>query len=425
MQNITGTSDIFGEALEKFVFVENTARDYFSSLGFEEIRTPIIEYQEVFTKSLGDVSDIVMHQMYSFEDKDGSQVVLRPEGTAPAVRFYIKNLQYSKPRSKIFYIGPMFRREKPQKGRYRQFHQIGCEIFGFGSGESDSYLIYIADSFLKKLGVESIALVNSIGCRVCRPRYIEQLREYTYSKDLCPDCVRRREKNPLRVLDCKIDAEKLNDAPAISDYWCEDCKYNFDKVCKYLSDFSVKFRHETKLVRGLDYYTGLVFEFYHKDDMKSAILAGGRYDFLVEFMGGKPTPACGFAMGIERLINFIQMPSRAPRGGVFIAYTEDTREFAFWLFRSMKESKDLLRQKKVIDEKYVRIVEEFTKGRLEINLDPSRGLKSQFRQADSEGYKFIFIIGMEEVSGKFISVRDLEKSEQFQISLQDFRTFLQ
>lgn len=403
-QTVKGTFDVFGDTLKKILYVENISREFLSSLGFEEIRTPIIEYQEVFSKSLGEVSDIVMHQMYSFEDKDGSYVVLRPEGTAPSVRFYINNLQFSKPRAKIFYIGPMFRRERPQRNRYRQFTQVGCEIFGFESPETDAYLIYVASLLLKKLKVEHTIFLNSIGCINCRPRYSEKIREYVSKLPLCQDCEQRKIRNPLRILDCKIDSEKLQEIPLIPDFWCDECRKKFQVALDTLSLFSVEFKHEPKLVRGLDYYTGIVFEVYHPSDLKSAILAGGRYDYLVEFMGGRKTPACGFAMGVERICNFFPLPSENKRDGIFISYTPEARENAFLLFKRLTELKDSSK------------LPEFLSGkRIDINLDPSRSLKSQIRYADSEMYRFVIIIGKDEVSRGVIAVRDLEKSEQFEI----------
>lgn len=435
MNVVTGTYDVFGRDIKKMIFLENSARDFFQKLGFEEVRTPIIEYSDVFVKSLGDVSDVVMHQMYSFEDKDGSNIVLRPEGTAPAVRFYISKLQHSKPRSKIFYIGPMFRRERPQRGRQRQFHQIGCEIFGFYSPEADAYLIYVASSFLRSIDVKHIVMLNSVGCPKCRPRYTEEIRRYVEGKELCPDCLRRKEKNPLRILDCKLDAEKLADVPKISEYWCEDCRTSFEDVTRYLSRLSVDFRHEPRLVRGLDYYTGVVFEFYHPSDLKNAVLAGGRYDFLVEFMGGRSTPACGFAMGVERICALLPEPAEGSnRSGIFISYTQDVKEYALLLFKALtdmknqastylkypKESKgDDDEQTRSYNEKLASLLDEITKGKLDVNLDPKRSLKSQLRHADSEGYKFVLIIGKDEMSRGSISVRLLESSEQFEISLED------
>lgn len=424
MQTIKGTYDAFGDNLKKIIFLENSARSFFSSFDFQEVRTPIIEYQEVFIKSLGDVSDIVMHQLYSFKDKDDSLVVLRPEGTAPAVRFYIKNLQYSEPRAKVFYIGPMFRREKPQKGRYRQFHQIGCEMFGFDSPESDAYLIYLASKFLDSLNIEYIISINSVGCRVCRPKYSEKIRQYTENKDLCPDCIRRRKENPLRILDCKIDSEKLQDIPLINDFWCEKCREKFEQVCKYLSDFSLKFRHEPKLVRGLDYYTGLVFEFFHPSDQKSAILAGGRYDYLVEFMGGNPTPACGFAIGVERVSNYIQNLTQAQRQGVFISYLQDAKDFAFLVFKTMNEirNKPIGNQFKI--QPYYREFINSIRDRIDINLEPFKGFKAQLRYADGRLYKFVVILGKDEVTGEFLSVKNLDGSEQFKIPLKELISLL-
>lgn len=433
MQTVTGTYDVFGDELEKMVFLESSARSFFRSLGFEELRTPVIEYQEVFVKTLGELSDIVMHQMYSFEDKDGKAVVLRPEGTAPAVRFYVERLCHQRPRSKVFYIGPMFRRERPQRGRQRQFHQIGCEMFGFGQPEADAYLIYVGSLFLRSVGVEHTILLNSVGCPTCRPRYSDEIRRHLKDVELCPDCLRRRERNPLRVLDCKVDASKLEEIPLITDFWCDDCRSKFEQVSSHLSNLSVSFTHDPRLVRGLDYYTGVVFEFYHPSDQKNAMLAGGRYDFLVEFMGGKPTPSCGFAMGVERVVRFTQDHRESGRNGVFIAYTQEARDFAFSIFKMLSDARLVgpeTHSSDVVPDGVgggVRLLAELSESirrRLDINLEPQRGLRSQMRHADRENYRFVLIVGREEVEKEGVSVRDLEGGDQHMVFLRDFRKFL-
>ncbi len=415
MPTVTGTDDVFGEVAEKFEFLENFARGYFKRFGFEEVRTPIIEYSWVFRKTLGDSSEIVMHQMYSFEDKDGREVVLRPEGTAAAVRFYIEKIQATKPRAKLFYIGPMFRRERPQKGRYRQFHQIGCEMFGFGSPESDAYIIFILCEFFRNIGVQHKIEVNSVGCPSCRPRYSSALREFFEGKTLCEDCQKRKERNPLRILDCKKDIEVVKDAPNILDFLCQRCKNHFELVINNLKNFGVQFEINPKIVRGLDYYTGTVFEVF-STKFSNAIAAGGRYDLLVEFMGGHPTPALGFAIGVERTIDLLEFSPERNRLGLFICYTSEGKQKAFDFFIKVVDSLNLISaEKRVISQQYLSEIRGHIVKRFDISVEGTKSLKSQIRYADSQNFRFVAIIGKNEVEKGVITFRDLQSSYQFEM----------
>jgi histidyl-tRNA synthetase len=415
MPTVTGTDDIFGEVAEKFEFLENFARGYFKRFGFEEVRTPIIEYSWVFKKTLGDSSEIVMHQMYSFEDKDGKEVVLRPEGTAAAVRFYIEKIQSVKPRAKFFYIGPMFRRERPQKGRYRQFHQIGCEMFGFDSPESDAYIIFILHEFFRNIGVQNKIEVNSVGCPSCRPRYSSALKEFFEGKTLCEDCQKRKERNPLRILDCKKDIEVVKGAPNILDFICQRCKSHFDLVIENLKNFGVQFEINPKIVRGLDYYTGTVFEVF-STKFSNAIAAGGRYDLLVEFMGGHPTPALGFAVGVERTIDLLEFSSEKSRLGLFICYTSEGKQKAFEFFTRVVNSMHLFSAGKVVvSQQYVGEIRDHIARRFDVSVEGTKSLKSQVRYADSQNFRFIAIIGKSEVEKGVITFRDLQSSYQFEL----------
>ncbi len=413
MQNVSGTRDLFSDELKKVRLIEQRARDFFTKLGFEEISTPVIEYADVFVKSLGETTDIVMHQMYSFLDKDGKEVVLRPEGTAPVVRFYI-NLQVERPKVKFFYVGPMFRRERPQKGRYRQFTQVGVEMFDYPSPQADSYLVFILSEFLKNLNIEHMIQVNSVGCPKCRPSYSEALRSYFSGKLLCGDCQRRIDRNPMRILDCKVDSEIVKNAPEITDFLCEGCKNHF---LEFLS-FSKNMLDEgilsvnPRLVRGLDYYTGVVFEVFHRSG-GNAIAAGGRYDLLVQFMGGKPTPACGFAVGVERLSEFVNL-EKAKRTGVFITSMKETFGESFKLLKNILKmrSDGTIFEFKNKNE----ILGELMK-RVDINLDLTKSLKSQLRFADSENFRFALIVGKRELLGGKVVVRDLELSKQEEVKI--------
>lgn len=423
MPRVSGTRDIFGEEIRKINFLESKAREFFSKLGFEEIRTPILEYSEIFQKSLGEGSEIIMHQMYVFEDKDGKEVALRPEGTAPSVRFYIENLMNKKPRAKLLYIGPMFRRERPQRGRFRQFHQIGCEMFGFDSPESDFYLISVLSFFLKEVGVEHKIDINSVGCPICRPKYSQKLKEFFSNKPICTDCQVRLKINPLRILDCKKDIQIVKEAPDIREFLCEKCSSSLKNVVDNLKKYNIKFEENPKIVRGLEYYTGVVFEVFFPED-NLAIAAGGRYDLLVESMGGNPTPALGFAIGTERLANILmkKIKEEEKRDGVFICYTQEGKEKAFEFFtKIISDLKKFENIQKEGNEKILyELINEIKSGRIDISVEGQKSLKSQIRYADSQNFKFIIIFGKEEVMNNSFSLKKLESSEQIMISIKEF-----
>ena len=412
MPEVKGTHDLLGDDIKKINFLESRAREFFSELGFEEIRTPVIEYSHVFRKSLGESSDVVMHEMYVFEDKDGSEIVLRPEGTAPVVRAYIEKIRGKSPRAKLFYVGPMFRRERPQKGRYRQFHQIGCEMLGFDSPESDAFLIFVLSRFLKSVKVKHEVKINSVGCPECRPKYAEEVRRFFSGKidSLCDDCKKRLGRNPLRIIDCKKDRDIITlwegETPKIHDFLCPSCKEKFDKVKRVLELLSVDFSEDPYIVRGLDYYTGVVFEIFHPSDEKNAIAAGGRYDNLVEVLGGPPTPAVGFAMGEERVAQFIET-EQEKREGLFIIYTEEGKEKAFSLLKEIVDARS--EGKLGLPSRVLRNM------KVDISVEPQKSIKAQLRYADSRKFEFVFIIGKNEVEEGTITLRDLAKSEQFKI----------
>jgi histidyl-tRNA synthetase len=301
-----GTHDIFGvNALSMSIF-EQKSKQIFAKHGFEEIRTPIFEDASLFTSSIGRASDIVEKEMYIFEDKKGRKLALRPEGTTSLVRSYIEHsFDISNPAGKFFYIGEMFRYERPQTGRYRQFHQIGAEFYGSVSPSADAEIILLACDILSSVGINQINInINSLGCQKCRPLFRETLVDYFSSfDDLCQDCVRRLKLNPLRLLDCKVDTDKFINVPKMEHFLCGDCKDHFDLVQVLLKSTNCDYVVESKLVRGLDYYTRTVFEIRSNVlGSQDAIAAGGRYDNLVRESGGQDTPAVGFAVGSERVL---------------------------------------------------------------------------------------------------------------------------
>jgi histidyl-tRNA synthetase len=301
-----GTHDIYGADALGISLLEQKAKEIFRRYGFEEVRTPIFEDAALFTRSIGQSTDIVEKEMYTFEDRKGRKLALRPEGTASLARAFIEHrLDISIPTGKFFYSGEMLRYERPQAGRYRQFQQIGAEFYGNSSPAADAQIIISAQDIITSLGIDKINVhINSLGCDKCRPLFREALVKYFSSvTDLCQDCLRRLERNPLRLLDCKVDSSKFNAVPEMSNYICAECKDNFDAVQLLLKKVNCNFTLNGKLVRGLDYYTRTVFEI--RSDvlgLQGALAAGGRYDNLVKEIGGQNTPAIGFALGVERVL---------------------------------------------------------------------------------------------------------------------------
>ena len=308
IQLIRGFKDILPGEVELWQAVESVARQLLEDFGFKEIRIPIMERTELFARSIGEDTDIVEKEMYTFPDRKGELITLRPEATASIVRAYIQHRLYAKdPVQKFYTIGPMFRRERPQKGRYRQFYQINAEIFGVQSGLADVQLIFLLVTLFSRLQVADIkAHINSLGCPKCRPKFKAALSKFltSISEQLCSDCLRRKDRNPLRVLDCKVPAcrEAMVKAPAIMDFLCIDCQNDFDQVKNMLEKLGVAFVVDKNLVRGLDYYARTTFEIQTESlGAQNAIAGGGRYDGLVRELGGPDIPATGFAIGFDRL----------------------------------------------------------------------------------------------------------------------------
>jgi len=314
IQLIRGFKDILPGEVETWQHIEKVARSLFEDFGFREIRIPIMERTELFARGIGEDTDIVEKEMYTFADRKGDLVTLRPEATASICRSYIQHKMYADDPVKKFYtIGPMFRRERPQKGRYRQFYQINVEIFGVSSAMADAELIFLLKTLCEKLSVADVeAHINSLGCPQCRPGFKARLQEYiaSVSDRLCPDCIRRKDRNPLRVLDCKVPAcrEAMMGAPSILDCLCSVCDNEFQLLQSALDRLKVPFVLDKQLVRGLDYYTRATFEIQTRSlGAQSAVAGGGRYDALVQLLGGPDTPATGFAIGFDRLAEIVQL----------------------------------------------------------------------------------------------------------------------
>ena len=403
-----GTKDILPEQIGNWIEVEKKIRDICKLYGFEEIRTPTFEHTELFQRGIGEGTDVVDKEMYTFTDRGDRSITLRPENTASVVRAYLQNKLYAANNlQKLFYIGSMFRYDRPQAGRLREFHQFGVEALGEKNPALDAEIILLAWDFLKSLGLEDLKLkINTVGCPNCRPVYRQKLREYfsEYQDELCDDCKKRIEKNPLRVLDCKVDGEKdfMQDAPQIYTCLCDDCKEHFDKVQEFLQAAKVEFEIDSRLVRGLDYYTKTAFEIQFAPlGAQSAVAGGGRYDGLVEEIGGSPTPGIGFAAGIERILIALEkqnlLKTSAKNFDAFIVAVGSAAEiFGFELLTELRR-------------KNISATMDFAK----------RSIKAQMKQAAKSGAKFALIIGEDEVAEKSVTIKNLETSAQEKISFDE------
>jgi histidyl-tRNA synthetase len=394
-----GTYDIVGDIVPYWHHFEQVARDAARIFGFEEIRTPILERTELFKRSVGDDTDIVQKEMYTFDDKGGRSMTMRPEGTAAVIRAFLENrLTGEGLPQKLFYMGPMFRYERPQVGRFRQFHQFGIELIGSSSAKSDAEVIWQSKYLLERLNLNNATIhLNHLGCTQDRERYKEALREYYGDKKehLCDDCQRRFDTNVLRLLDCKKDIEFKKNAPIITDYLCDDCADQYADLKKELDELSIKYNENPFLVRGLDYYTGMVFEVkYPYKDTVFDVLGGGRYDGVVAELGGKNTPAVGYACGIERLLSIMQEEdvdiSRKPLSEVYVLGMCDAAEP--YIIKIVK----FLRRKGISVERDIM----------------GRSLKAQMKYASKLGARFTVIIGENEIDNGVYIVKDMETGQQ-------------
>jgi histidyl-tRNA synthetase len=403
---IRGFKDILPDEVTLWQRIEKTAVELFQTFGYHEIRIPIMEKTELFARSIGEDTDIVEKEMYTFPDRKGELLTLRPEATASVVRSYIQHKLYAAdPVRKFYLVGPMFRRERPQKGRYRQFYQINVEAFGIASPYVDVQMIFMLHTLLDRLGVGNTrAHVNTLGCPDCRPRYKEALQSFLkgVEEQLCADCLRRKDRNPLRVLDCKVPKcrQAVADAPGLMDFLCDTCRDHFDTVCRTLTELHVPFIHDKRLVRGLDYYTRTTFEL--QTDVlgaQSAVAGGGRYDGLVEALGGPATPAIGFAIGFDRLVEIVsQMKSAKPSvPDLYIAALgESAQQRAFgWL--------------SVLGSAGVSVEMDYA----------GRSLKSQMKRADRLSAAHVLIVGDAELQSGTAVLRNMATKEQKAIALEN------
>ncbi len=408
-----GTFDILPQEHAYWKYVEEKATSLCQLYGYQPLSTPVFEDAQIFTKTVAGGTDIVDKEMYIFEDKSGQELALRAEGTAPVCRAYLEHGLFNLPQPvKLYYIGPAFRYERPQSGRYRQHHQFGFEALGEADPALDAEVIEMARQFFYSLGLSRFTIqLNSIGCKLCRPGYLEVLRQHYagYTDHLCPDCKARLVKNPLRLLDCKKPScqEIAKTAPKIADYLCPECQLHFQSVQKYLGAMSIRFQLNPRLVRGLDYYTRTVFEVEPRDKGgQSTLGGGGRYDNLIEELGGKPTPAVGFAAGLERIIlnlkkQKLDIPA-LPKPDAFIAYLEEEAKI-----EAMKIASELRKA-----------------GIAVIMATGDKSLKGQMRQANSLGIAYALILGEQEISKRNVMLRDMRSGEQKTIPLTEIARIL-
>lgn len=406
---IKGTKDVLPKDVHKNQYIEATALDIASKFGYKEIRTPVFEHTELFQRGVGDTTDVVQKEMYTFDDKGGRSITLRPEGTAGAVRSYLENgLCNEALPQKVCYLISCYRYEKPQAGRLREFHQFGVECFGSASPLADAEIIALAKSLFDTLGIKDLSLeINSIGCPTCRAEYHKALKEYFSSRkdELCNTCKSRLDRNPMRILDCKspICHEIAEGAPVVIDYLCDECKEHFENVQKYLKAQNIEYTINPQIVRGLDYYTKTVFEFVSNSiGAQGTVCGGGRYDGLVEELGGQHTPSLGFAMGIERLMLLMEAQGcefpEAEKPDLFIVALGEKATL-----KAVEIAKDMR--------------EEGFSALLDLN---QRSVRAQMKYADKLGAKFNVVIGDNEVEAKTAKLKNMQTGEETEINLDTF-----
>lgn len=406
---IKGTKDVLPKDVHKNQYIEATALDIASKFGYKEIRTPVFEHTELFQRGVGDTTDVVQKEMYTFDDKGGRSITLRPEGTAGAVRSYLENgLCNEALPQKVCYLISCYRYEKPQAGRLREFHQFGVECFGSASPLADAEIIALAKSLFDTLGVKDLSLeINSIGCPTCRAEYHKALKKYFSSRkdELCDTCKSRLDRNPMRILDCKspICHEIAEGAPVVIDYLCDECKEHFENVQKYLKAQNIEYTINPQIVRGLDYYTKTVFEFVSNSiGAQGTVCGGGRYDGLVEELGGQHTPSLGFAMGIERLMLLMEAQGcefpEAEKPDLFIVALGEKATL-----KAVEIAKDMR--------------EEGFSALLDLN---QRSVRAQMKYADKLGAKFNVVIGDNEVEAKTAKLKNMQTGEETEINLDTF-----
>ena len=401
---VRGTKDIIGEEAKKYVYISNVAQKMFENYGYNFVKTPIFEETELFKRGIGEATDVVEKEMYTFKDRGDRSITLRPENTASLVRCYLENAIYAKEEiSRFYYNGSMFRYERPQAGRQREFNQIGLEVFGEKSPKVDAEVIAIGYKFLEKLGITDLEVkINSVGSKESRTIYREKLIEHfsKYLDDMCDDCKDRINRNPLRLLDCKVDKDKdfYKSAPNIIDFLFEDERKHYEDVKKYLDIFGIKYTEDPTLVRGLDYYSSTVFEIVtNKLGSQGTVLGGGRYDNLLKELGDKDIPAVGFATGVERIMMLLgeNYPKNNP--DVYIAWLgENTSETALKIAESLRDND------------------------IKVYIDYSeKGMKSHMKKADKLSVRYCIILGEDELNKGIVLLKDFSTREQKEVKIEE------
>jgi len=396
-----GTKDVIPTESYKWHYIENIIRELTKLYGYKEIRTPVFEHTELFERGVGDTTDIVQKEMYTFEDKGGRSITLKPEGTAGAVRAYIEHNLYAQPQPiKVYYLTPVFRYEKPQAGRLREHHQFGVEVFGAPQASVDAEIILLALSLFNRIGIKGLALnINSIGCPKCRPEYHKALKEYlaNYLGELCDTCKTRFERNPLRILDCKEKqcGEIVRNVPVMLDYLCDECKAHFDDLKKYLQAAGIEYKINPRIVRGLDYYTKTVFEIISTEiGSQGTVCGGGRYDALVADCGGPDVAGAGFGLGLERLLlvmenQGIKIPEPTYFDVLFVTIGEKAKEKAFELMLACRSAG------------------------ISADMDHvGRSIKAQFKYADKVKCPLVCILGEDEIRTGQVKIKNMENGRE-------------
>ena len=406
IQKPKGTKDLLPQDAYKWQYIEQVIRTIVENYGFKEIRLPVFEHTELFERGVGETTDVVQKEMYTFQDKGGRSITLRPEGTAGVVRSYIENGMASLPTPvKMWYNMGMYRYENVQKGRLREFHQIGAEVIGSASYLADVEVILMANQIFKQLGLTNIKLmINSIGCPTCRANYQEALKDFIRPNldQYCDTCKARFEKNPMRILDCKEKACKnLNqNAPVILDYLCEECESHFTQVKNLLEEMKVPYQIDPGIVRGLDYYTKTVFEFVSEEEGYT-VLGGGRYDGLIKQMEGQDTPAIGFAMGVERLVEVYEKYNQA--------HMVEPKTMELYIGYIGQEAQI----------EATKLVQELRDQGIYVEKDVTgKSLKAQLKYADKQNSKYVLVLGEEEIEHKQVRIKNMKTGEETQVRLE-------
>ena len=406
---VRGTKDIIGEEAKKYIYISNVAQKMFENYNYNFVKTPIFEETELFKRGIGEATDVVEKEMYTFKDRGDRSITLRPENTASLVRCYLENAIYAKEDiSRFYYNGSMFRYERPQAGRQREFNQIGIEVFGEKSPKVDAEVIAIGYKFLEKLGISDLEVkINSVGSKESRTVYREKLVEHfkSHLDDMCDDCKDRINRNPLRLLDCKVDKDKdfYKSAPNIIDFLFEDERKHYEDVKKYLDVFGIKYTEDPTLVRGLDYYSSTVFEIVtNKLGSQGTVLGGGRYDNLLKELGDKDIPAVGFATGVERIMMLLgeNYPKNNP--DVYIAWLgENTSETALKIAESLRDND------------------------IKVYIDYSeKGMKSHMKKADKLSVRYCIILGEDELNKGIVLLKDFSTREQKEVKIEEILNYI-